>query len=134
MKKLMYIAVSILALGLTHCKSDDDGFDCNAAAVTLGDAVTAYSENNTTATCQDYKEAIEDQINNNCITDEETVEALQLELRQLGDCTFSGRVCLSCTNSNVVETVCRGENGNAFIDDRDLDIPFERYVELSSCE
>lgn len=128
----MYMAVCILALGINSCK-EDDGFDCNAAATRLGDATTAYFENNTTATCQEFKEAIEESIINNCITDEEVVKGLQDQLNTLGDCKFSGRICFICTNNEISEEVCRGENGNAFIGERDLEIPFERYVELSNC-
>ncbi len=133
MKKLMYLAVCIFALGFTSCKSDDDSFDCNAGDLVLADALLKYIENGTTATCDAYKTAIESSLANNCSLDADVIKGLREELRVLGDCTFAGRVCLICTNSNVDEEVCRGENGNAFIGDRDLEIPFERYVELSNC-
>jgi len=133
MKKLMFLALYILALGFTSCNDDDSGYDCNAGDIILGDALLKYLEEPTTATCNVYKMAIENQLNNTCSADEIVIKALQDELRVLGDCTFQGLVCLVCTNSQVTEVVCRGENGNAFIDDRDLEIPFERYVELSDC-
>ncbi|MBL0684728.1 hypothetical protein [Aquimarina mytili] len=133
MKTLMYTAACILALGFTSCKSDDDSFDCNAGDLILADALLQYTQNSTTATCEAYKTAIENNLANNCYLDADVIKGLRTELNVLGDCTFSGRVCLICTNSNVDEEVCRGENGNAFIGDRDLEIPFERYVELSTC-
>ncbi len=133
MKKLMFLALYILALGFTSCKDDDSGYNCNAGDMILADAVLKYQTEPTTATCSAYKMAIEGQLNNNCVLDETVIKALQDELKVLGDCTFQGFVCLVCTNNGISETVCRGENGNAFIGERDLEIPFERYVELSDC-
>ncbi|MEW7289588.1 hypothetical protein [Aquimarina sp. 2304DJ70-9] len=133
MKKLMCVAVCVLTLGFTGCKSDEDSFDCSAGDLVLADALLKYTENSTTATCEAYKTAIENNLNNSCYLDADVIKGLRSELNVLGDCTFAGRVCLICTNSGVNEEVCRGENGNAFIGERDLEIPFERYVELSSC-
>ncbi len=133
MKKLIYVAACILTLGFTACSSDEDSFDCNAADLVLADTLLKYLENSTTATCSAYKTAIENNLNNSCSLDADVIKGLRSELNVLGDCTFAGRVCLICTNSEVDEEVCRGENGNAFIGERDLEIPFERYVELSTC-
>ncbi len=130
----MYMAVFALALAFTACGSDDDNFDCNEGNTVLADTLLAYQETNSTDTCNAYRIAIENIIINNCSEDEEVIKGLQQELDQLGDCTFAGRTCLSCTNSGITLQVCRGENGNAFIEEKDTGVPFTRYVELSKCE
>ncbi|WP_034229505.1 hypothetical protein [Aquimarina pacifica] len=137
-KLCMYAIAFVLTLGFTACKSDDDGgVDCGEAGITLGETFAAYTANESTDNCAEYKTAIEVFLSNNCDAgdeDEEIANFYRAELESLGDCTFAGLICLSCTNSGERILVCRGENGNAFIDDRDIEITFERYVELSDCE
>ncbi len=132
----MYMATCLLVFGFTACKSDDDGINCEEANTMLSEAQNAYRSNiESTDACNAYRMALETVINNGCSgDDEEVINTLRQELAQLGDCTFSGRTCLVCTNSGIATVVCRGENGNAFIDDRDIGIPFARYIELSNCE
>ncbi len=134
----IYAIAFLLMFGGIACKSDDDSsVDCGEAGITLGETFAAYTENESTDNCQEYKEAIEVFLSNNCDAGDEEENLANFyrdELDRLGDCTFSGLICLQCTNSGEQILVCRGPNGNAFIDDRDIEITFERYVELSNCE
>ncbi len=140
MRKLMYAVACILALGFASCGSDDD-IDCVQANIDLSEAAVTYGENQTsTDICNAYRTALEIVLNNGCFADDEEKEGLEQELNRIGDCTFSGRTCLSCSNSGITQMVCRGDNGNAFIinpdkdiDDKDTGIPYSRYVELSNC-
>ncbi|WP_108869016.1 hypothetical protein [Aquimarina aquimarini] len=144
MKKLMYVVACILALGFVACGSDDDkSIDCAEANVTLTDAAIALSENiGSTDVCNDYKAAIENVLNNGCAADEESTKLFEEQLEILGDCKFGGRTCLVCTNEEIDLIICRGENGNAFIQEkiegqitlRDTGVTFDRYVELSACD
>ncbi len=137
----MYAVAYVLTLGFAACGSDDD-VDCGEANVALSEAAVAYGENQTsTDVCNAYRTALETVVINGCFADDEAKEALEEELKRIGDCTFSGRTCLSCTNSGITQTICRGENGNAFIvdgdedtEDKDTGIPYSRYIELSDCE
>lgn len=141
MRKLIYAFVYVLVLGFAACGSDDD-VDCDEANVALSEAAVAYGENqNSTDVCNAYRMALETSIINGCFADDDEKEILEQELKRIGDCTFSGKTCLSCTNSEITLTICRGENGNAFIvfddddtEDKDTGIPFSRYIELSDCE
>ncbi|PKV48715.1 hypothetical protein ATE84_0721 [Aquimarina sp. MAR_2010_214] len=142
MKKLMYVVAYVLALGFVACGSDDD-IDCAKANVELSEAAVVFSQNiGSTEACNGYKTAIEAVLNNGCSPDDETTKIYKEQLKVLGDCKFGGQTCLNCTNNDVNFGVCRGENGNAFIQEyhegvltpRDSGVPFERYVELSDCK
>ncbi|WP_062055808.1 hypothetical protein [Aquimarina longa] len=134
MKKIIYITAYILALGSVACGSDDDGINCTDAEKAVGNTAMKFNDDATKETCGAYKVALEDVINNNCSTTEEELKIYRLELKRIGDCTLPGIVCLSCTNSGITILVCRGPNGNAFIKEKDIGVPFERYVELSNCK
>ncbi|EZH75160.1 hypothetical protein ATO12_10575 [Aquimarina atlantica] len=142
MKKLVYVVAYTLALGFAACGSDDD-VDCAKANVDLSEAAAAYSQNiGSTEACTAYKTAIEVVLNNGCASDDETIKVYEEQLKILGDCKFGGQTCLNCTNNDITLRVCRGENGNAFIQEfhqgvltpRDTGVPFEKYVELSDCK
>jgi hypothetical protein len=143
MKKLVYVAACILALGFAACGSDNDVIDCSKATADLSAAAAEYNRTlGSTDACIAYKEALEEFLNN-CVSDSDTeaIKVYEEVLKALGDCKFGGQTCFSCTNSDVALYVCRGENGNAFIQEyyqgilipRDTGVPFEKYVELSDC-
>ncbi len=143
MKKLRYVAICVLALGFFACGSDDDDeFDCSIGLTTIGETALKYSENGSTDNCSAYKTAIEDYLNNSCTEDKDFIKSYLGQLELLGDCTIAGKICLLCTNGEQDTFICRGENGNAFIQEsnngeitlRDTGVTFDRYVELSNCE
>ena len=136
MKKLIYVVTYILALGIVACGNDDDSepVDCGQTRVEVADLRNTYTETASTNNCSAYKTALESYLSYSCcLNDEEKLE-WDKELVTLGDCTIAGRICLICTNSEVTIEVCRGENGSTFIDDRDIGVPFDTYVERSICE
>lgn len=137
----MYVAALVLALGFAACGSDD-AIDCAKANVDLSESAVVYSQNiGSTDACNAYKAQIENVLNNGCSTNAETTEVYEKQLEILGDCKFGGRTCLICTNDKIDLVICRGENGNAFIQEtergdttlRDTGVTFNRYVELSNC-
>ncbi len=134
----MYVAACVLALGFAACDSDDDTVDCTEAKTAYVDAAINYAEDGSIEKCNAYKTAIEVFLNNGCTEDEAEIKTLEGELNRLGDCTIATRVCLKCTNNGIILEVCRGENGNAFIvekeEDRDTGIAFDKYIELSNCD
>ncbi|GGX19890.1 hypothetical protein [Aquimarina muelleri] len=143
MKKLMYVAVYILALGFYACGSDnDDEFDCSAGTVAIAETGNKYRENSSTDNCEAYKTAMEGYLNNSCTEDKELIKIYLSQLELLGDCTIAGKKCLLCKNGEQKTFICRGENGNAFIQEsnngeitlRDTGVTFDKYVELSNCE
>lgn len=142
MKKLICIAVGILALGFCACGSDDDKFDCSTGLTAIEETALKYSENSSTNNCSAYKKAIEDYLNNSCTEDKDFIKSYLGQLELLGDCTIAGKICLLCKNGEQDTFVCRGENGNAFIQEsnngeitlRDTGVTFDKYVELSNCE
>ncbi|MEW7280502.1 hypothetical protein ABW636_18095 [Aquimarina sp. 2201CG1-2-11] len=136
MKKLIYVVAYILALGIVACGSDDgaEPVDCGQARVEVADLGNTYRENTSTNNCSAYKTSIESYLSNSCSLDDDEKLIWEKELATLGDCTIAGKICLLCTNSDITIVVCRGENGSTFIDDKDIGVPFDTYVERSTCE
>ncbi len=134
MKKLIYVAAYILALGFVACASDDgEPIDCGQTLVKLAELGNAYREDASIDNCNAYRSALESYLNNSCSLNDEEKLGWEKELAILGDCTTSGIICRICSNSDVSLVVCRGLNGNAYIDNEDIGIPFAKYVELSTC-
>jgi hypothetical protein len=73
MKKLMYVAVFIFALGFTACGSDDyNPINCLENTGTLTTTAVNYTEDPSAENCNAYKAALENYLNNNCFPDEAT--------------------------------------------------------------
>jgi len=135
MKKLVCVCTSFIVLAILACNSEDDSVDCSEASITLGETFEAYEQIPSTDNCAEYKEAIEVFLINTCDNEDQVLLSFyEEELERLGDCTIAGMICLFCTNAEETIQVCQGENGNAFIGERDTEITFERYLELSNCE
>ncbi|PKV48714.1 hypothetical protein ATE84_0720 [Aquimarina sp. MAR_2010_214] len=84
MKKLMYVAVFIFALGFTACGSDDaNPIDCLANAGTLTTAAANYGTDQSTENCNAYKAALESYLNNNCFADQATEDSSRATLAEL---------------------------------------------------
>ncbi|TYP76928.1 hypothetical protein [Aquimarina intermedia] len=84
MKKILILCVSILAIGLTSCGSDDDaGFDCLKLTTDVSTAASAYAENQTTENCNAYKQSLEAYLEGNCFPDEQSEASFREQLEGL---------------------------------------------------
>ena len=67
MKKLLFL-FAIAGLTLTSCGSDDDGGpDCVGLANASADAFQVFLDENTTASCTDYINSLQELLDNGCV-------------------------------------------------------------------
>ena len=67
MKKLMLVALTVAAFGITSCGSDDDGgVDCVSLATNVANAAETYGADQSVANCEAYKAALEAYANSGC--------------------------------------------------------------------
>ncbi|HNP19112.1 MAG TPA: hypothetical protein PKL31_11795 [Fulvivirga sp.] len=85
MKKMIYLAGVVLALGFTACGSDDDGgaVDCLAQTNAVSDAASAYLTDQSTANCNAYKTALQNYLNAGCAVDEASKASFEASLKNL---------------------------------------------------
>jgi uncharacterized protein YaaR (DUF327 family) len=67
MRKMIYLAGFVLALGFTACSDDDDdAIDCVALLDAVTETGTAYTTSQTVADCNAYKTALQNFMNGDC--------------------------------------------------------------------
>jgi uncharacterized protein YaaR (DUF327 family) len=85
MKNQIWITIFVLAFCSTACSKSDPApaaYDCVAASKKATDAGIAFTNNPTTATCNAYKAAVNDFINNasKCSASSADIDALKQAL------------------------------------------------------
>jgi hypothetical protein len=84
MRKMIYLAGFVLALGFTACSDDDDNaIDCIALTNSVSDALTAYTTSQTVADCNAYKTALQNYLNGDCAVDAASKETFQATIDNL---------------------------------------------------
>lgn len=70
MKKITIALFAIAMIGgtIASCKKDDTQTDCSSALKKATDAATAYTQNQSSANCQNYKAALSEYIKSSCFT------------------------------------------------------------------
>ncbi|AXT61900.1 hypothetical protein D1816_16560 [Aquimarina sp. AD10] len=89
MKKTIFVALLfVFASFLNSCGSDDPGIDCLSLSTNALDAASTFGESRTTESCNAYKTALQNYLNNNCSPDAATEASFREQLDALGDCTI----------------------------------------------